>query len=121
MRKRDNNIITGYQNQRIEIMNSQNTKLPAGGSDPNNTVYWETNAHITRNRDFRTSEGHVTDIELSYRVSVRYRNDKNINNNMLLKWRGIYWVIYGYNPDVIYQDYVVFNITQNNLAKLVTS
>lgn len=119
MRKRDNNIITGYQNQYIEIMDSQNVKLPAGGTDPNNTVYWATNAHIVRNRDFRSFEGHVSQIELSYKATVRYRNDKNITNNMLLKWRGVYWTIFGYNPDVIYQDYVVFNFTQTNPGNLV--
>lgn len=113
------NITTGYQNQKIEILSSDSTPLPAGGSDPGVSVYWDTSAQIRRLGDYRNSQGNVSEIQFQYEVKVRYRDDKNIQNNMILKWRGAYWVIFGYDPDLVYQDYIVFKITQDNPGNLV--
>lgn len=113
------NVISGYQNQIVKIYASNPTYLPAGGSDPGVSVYWETSGQIRRLSGFRHSQGGVTDLEFQYEVKLRYRDDKNIQNNMLMFWRGTYWTIYDYNPDLVYQDYIVFKITQSNPGDLV--
>lgn len=119
MRKRDKNVITGYQNQHIEIMSAANIPSEYGGSDPGVTPYWVTTAHINYGWVRRQSAVGVSELIQAYKFTVRYRNDKNIQNDMTLKWRNSIYTIFGYNPDVVYQDYVVFNAVQSNQGNIV--
>ena len=111
--------VSGYLNQYIEIMSSNNISLPAGGSDPNNEVYWATHAEVSQVKAYRNQEGFQSNIEFAYKFKVRYRNDKNLKNDMLLRWRGVYFTIFDYDPDVRYQDYVYFKGVQQNPGNLV--
>lgn len=119
MRKRDNNIISGYNNQYIEIMSATNIPNEYGGSDPNVAPYWTTYAKINSVWTRRQTSGGTSELIQAYKFTVRYRNDKNLQNNMTLKWRGTIYTIFGYNPDVVYQDYVTFNAIQANQGNIV--
>lgn len=119
MRKRDNNVITGYTNQYIEIMEATNIPNEFGGSDPNSATYWATHAKVNFVTVRRQNAGGTSELIQAYRFTVRFRNDKNIQNDMTLKWRGMDMTIFGYNPDVVYQDYVTFNAIQANQGNMV--
>jgi len=120
-RRGDKTVVSGYLNQKIDIWAQDNIPSEFGGSFPNSEVYWSTSAKVSHAKSFRRNEGGVSDVELYYTFQVRYRNDKNIQNDMILKWRGCWFVIFGYNPDVVYQEYVLFNAVQRNPGDLVST
>lgn len=119
MRKRDKNVISGYTNQYIEIMSADNIPNEYGGSDPGVTPYWQTYAKVNFGTVRRKNEAGISELVQAYMFTVRYRNDKNPQNDMTLKWRGVIFTIFGYDPDVVYQDYVTFSAVQANQGNLV--
>lgn len=119
MAKGKNNITSGWVNQHIDILGADNIPNEYGGSDPNTSVYWSTYAKVRQVKAFRGSSGGVSEVVFAYEFTIRYRDDKNLQNDMILKWRNVYFTIFDYNPDVVYQDYVVFKAIQNNQGNLV--
>lgn len=119
MRKKDNNVISGYNNQYIEIMAADNTPSPYGGSDPGTETYWATYAKVKSVWVRRQAAAGISELIMVYSFTVRYRNDKNLQNDMTLKWRDLLFTIFDYNPDVVYQDFVTFKAIQSNPGNLV--
>lgn len=118
-RTSDKNIVSGYNNQYIEILGADNIPLVWGGSDPNTAPYWSTYAKVKQVKAWRKTSAGISEIVFAYEFTVRYRDDKNLQNNMTLLWRNCLFTIFDYNPDVVYQDYVTFKATQNNSGALV--
>lgn len=114
-------IITAYLNQYIEIYASDPIQLPAGGVDPNNTLYWSTSAEVTQLKSYRNYQTGQVVIKQGFKFKVRYRRDKNIQNGMLIYYRGNWFVIDSYEPDVQYNQYVTFDGITNNEGNLVTT
>lgn len=114
-------MISGYINQKITIYSSDGVRNPYGGLDPANTIYWETSAEVKQLRSSRTVEANQQPLQQVFQFRVRYRMDKNIQNNMLLYWRGTWFSIINYSPDVVHQDYVTFDGIANNLGNMVTT
>lgn len=112
-------VTTGFLNQKVLIY--QNDPIPNmyGGTDPNNTVYWETFAEITQLQSNRGLEANQAQLKMVFSFKIRYRRDKNIQNDMLLYWRGCWFTIQGYMPDVVYNEYVIFDANQMNTGDLV--
>lgn len=113
-------LVSGFINQRIEIYSASNIPNEYGGVDPGNTLYWATNAKVKQLRSSRTLEANQSPLLAVFSFEVRYRNDKEIQNNMLLKWRGSFFIIQGYIPDVVYQTYVKFDAIAKNSGALVS-
>lgn len=112
-------IDTGDLTQKIAIY--ENNQIPDGygGTIPNDTVYWSTFAKVEQLRSSRTQEANQSPMKQVFSFTVRYRNDKQIQNDMLLLWRGQYYIISGYVPDVIFQKYVKFDATVWNQGVIV--
>lgn len=118
-RNKTHNVVSGWNNQYIDILGADNIPNEYGGSDPNTSPYWSTYAKVKSVRTYRTNSAGVSELIMAYEFVVRYRNDKNLQNNMVLKWRGCFFTIFDYNPDVVYQDFVTFRAIQTNPGNLV--
>lgn len=114
-------MISGLINQRIEIYSNSVNRNSWGGTDPGNTLYWSTNAEVKQLQSRRESEANQSPMKMVFSFKVRYRRDKNIQNDMLLYWRGSWFIIQGYTPDLIYNDYVKFDAVASNTGDLVTT
>lgn len=110
---------SGLINQKIEIYSNAAIPDGYGGTNPDNELYWSTNATVKILRSSRTQEANQSPMKQVCSFEVRYRNDKQIANDMLLKWRGSWFVIQGYNPDVVYQTYVKFDAIASNSGAIV--
>lgn len=113
--------VSGLLNQRIEIYTNTVTRRPEGGTEPNNELYWSTNAEVKQLRSSRTQEANQSPMKQVFSFKVRYRRDKNIQSDMLLYWRGSWFIIQGYMPDVVYNDWVKFDAVAHNSGNLVTT
>lgn len=113
-------MLSGKLAQKIEIYSNQATPNPYGGTDPGNSLYWATYAEVKQLRSSRTQEANQSPLKDVFSFTVRYRNDKNIQNDMLLKWRGNMYIIQGYTPDVVKQNYVKFDAVAINDGEIVT-
>ena len=114
-------ITTGFLNQRVKIYQNDPIANPYGGLDPNNTLYWDTYAEVEQLTSSRNLEANQALLLMVFRFKIRYRTDKNIQNDMLLYWRGSWFTIQGYTPDVVYREYVIFDARQQNLGNMVTT
>jgi head-tail adaptor len=114
-------MISGLLNQRIEIYTNTITRRADGGTEPNNELYWATNAKVKQLRSSRNQEANQVQMSQIFSFEIRYRRDKNIQNDMLLYWRGTWLIIQGYMPDVVYNDWVKFDAVANNTGNLVTT
>lgn len=114
-------LTTGLLNQKIRIYQNEAIPNPYGGTDPNNTVYWETYAEVAQLVSSRTLEANQAQLKMVFTFKIRYRKDKNIQNDMLLYWRGCWFTIQGYMPDVVNNVYVIFDANQMNPGNLVTT
>lgn len=114
-------IAAGEANQYIEIYSNSVNRNAWGGTDPGNTLYWATNAKVKQLRSSRTQEANQSPMKMVFSFEVRYRRDRNIQNDMLLYWRGSWFIIQGYTPDVVYNEYVKFDAVASNSGDLVTT
>lgn len=112
-------IETADLSQKIAIYENKQIKDGYGGTIPNNQLYWATFAKVEQLRSSRTQEANQSPMKQVFSFTVRYRNDKQIENDMLLLWRGQYYIISGYVPDVIFQKYVKFDATVWNEGVIV--
>lgn len=112
-------IVSGYLNQRIEIYLNDQISDGFLGTTPNNELYWSTFAKVDQLRSRRIQEANQSPLNQVFQVTVRYRDDKQIYNDMLVKWRRQYYIIQGYTPDVVYQEYVTFDIVAWNNGEIV--
>lgn len=115
------NIDSGELSQKIVIYSNEQIKDGFGGTIPNNSLYWATFAKVEQLRSSRTQEANQSPMKQVFSFTVRYRDDKQIQNDMLLKWRGQYYIISGYVPDVIFQKYVKFDATVWNNGTIVNT
>lgn len=114
-------LTTGFLNQKIRIYENNPIANPYGGTDPNNTIYWETYAEVAQLVSTRNLEANQALLKMVFTFKIRYRKDKNIQNDMLLYWRGCWFTIQGYVPDVVNNVYVIFDGNQMNPGNLVTT
>lgn len=114
-------MVTGLINQRIEIYENANQLDGHAGvvQNINPTPYWTTSAEVTQLRSSRSLEANQTELKPVFNFKVRYRDDKNILDDMLVKWRGTYFVIQGYVPGVVYKERVSFDATAFKIGDLV--
>lgn len=118
-------MITGSIRQKIEIYEPIRVKDGYGGNFDGQIVYWSTNAEV----DQRSSNRLDGDTSMSsrqrkldpiYRFRIHYRNDKEITNDMIIKWRNNWFIIVGYTPDVVSQDFVEFMAVSYEIKNIVT-
>lgn len=87
-----------------------------GGTTQEDVLYWTTYADIRPLKSSNRLEANQQDLIQVYRVTIRYRNDKEIKKSMTVEWKDKIFV----NPTVIedlsYGEYVTFDIkTSDNM------
>lgn len=105
---------TGELNQRIKIMVNADIDDVAGGTIPGETTYWETSAKASVLKSQRTAQANQEALKPSASFIVRNRDDKFINEAMVLIWRGERFNILSAEPDYVYKEWLV--ITAKSVA-----
>lgn len=98
---------SGLINQKIEIYSDQDTPNSSGGVNPNSALYWATTAETKPVTVRRQDQMGVTIFEAAMQFTVRDRIDKNVLENMLLKYRGVFYTIVSSVPDYVYNEFLV--------------
>lgn len=104
---RAEDIHSGQLNQRIEICRySTGTSDGAGGTIPNEHVYWSTNAKVkpyVSKQIMDTGENLIQD---GFKMLIRFRKDKMIESDMFIKYRDGRLKIIGAPTDYVYQEFI---------------
>lgn len=100
-------LITGLLNQKITIVKFEDVDDGAGGSIPVEVDYWETSAEVKQLKASRQLQANQETLKPAFSFTVRYRNDKFIDVDMQLKWRGQQFAIQSAEPDFVYRDKMV--------------
>ena len=109
----------GQLNQKIEIYANGSVQDGYAGTTEGQVLHWSTNASVKQLRSSRTQEANQSPLKQVFSFTVRYRVDKEIANDMLLKWRDNWFIIQGYSPDVVDRVYVKFDAIENNMDNIV--
>lgn len=100
-------MIAGLINQKIDIIKFQDTDDGAGGSYPVEVSYWGTYAKVTPIKASRNLQANQEELKPAFMFEVRFRDDKFLNVDMQVKWRGQYFTIQSAEPDFIYKTKIV--------------
>ena len=100
---------SGLINQKIEIYSDQDTPNSSGGVNPNSALYWATTAKTKPVTVRRQDQMGVTIFEAAMQFEVRDRIDKNVLENMLLKYRDAWYTIVSAIPDYVYNEMLIIN------------
>lgn len=101
----------GLVNQKIEIYSDQDVRNDSGGVSPNSVVYWATSANVTRMGAPRNVAQAAELLTPTFRFEVNDRIDKNVQANMLIKYRGQWFTIVSADPDYVYRDTLILIAT----------
>jgi SPP1 family predicted phage head-tail adaptor len=84
----------GQKRERVEFMVTQTLRDPGGGTLPSNqVVYWDTYAQVTTIKNQRNAQAYQADLEEPKEFRIRYRPDKNVTKNMLIKHNDLMYTI----------------------------
>lgn len=84
----------GQKRERVEILVTQTVKDPGGGTIPGaQVVYWDTYAQVTTIKNQRNAQAYQADLEEPKEFRIRYRPDKNVTKNMLIKHNDMMYTI----------------------------
>lgn len=96
---------TGELNQKISIYRMDNIADGSGGSEQRLILYWETNSRAVQlksNPFLQALQGTFQD---GYTFDVRYRSDKNVQKDMIIKYRGGDLIIQSCINDDVYKKW----------------
>lgn len=84
----------GARKEIIQITYTTPVKDAGGGVMPGaETIYWETFAEVTTIKNARNAQAYQTDLEEPKEFIIRYRADKSVTKNMLIKCLGQIYTI----------------------------
>jgi len=98
--------VSGLLNQRIEIFKYEDVSDGAGGVTPQEVLYWSTSAEITQLKASRNLEANQERLKPVVKFKVRYRDDKFVIEDMIIKWRGEVFRVNQATPDYVYKEYL---------------
>lgn len=110
---------TGQLNQKIAVFTEVYSKDGYGGTIPNLISYWETSANVKPYQAFRGFEANQVKLASVLRCTVRYRRDKTLKDSMLVKYRGSWFIIQNFTPDLVKQDFVTFDMAVYDSSNLI--
>lgn len=106
---------SGFLNQRIEIFKYQDIPDGSGGVTPVEVLYWSTNAEVNQVKASRTLEANQEHLKPVVKFKVRYRNDKFVIEDMIVKWRGQDFRVNQAEPDFVYKEYLIITAISETL------
>ena len=112
---------TGELNQLIVICNKVTGVNEYGGGTDTFPEYWTTYAKVEPLKSSRTLEANQAQLKMVARFTVRARNDKEIYNDMIVKWRKQTLIIQNYVPDPTYKEFITFDGAIANVQNIMQS
>ena len=109
--------IAGLLNQKIEIYKYQDVDDGAGGSDPVEVLYWSTSAQILQLKASRALEANQERLKPVFTFTVRYRTDKFVIEDMVVKWRGEVFRVNSAEPDYVNKEYLKITAIATDLPQ----
>lgn len=111
--------LSGFINQKIIIKTANDVDDGAGGTVPEEIVYWETNASVKKLSAGKRLESNQESLKPVWRFEIRYRDDKNLQHNMSIMWRGVRYAIVNIDEiDYVYKRFISFTATASEVAPL---
>lgn len=98
---------SGLINQKIEIYSDADIDNDSGGVNPNAVAYWATSAATKPITVQRANLQGIITFEAAIEFKVRDRIDKVVTEEMLLKYRGIFYTILSAIPDLVNVEMLV--------------
>lgn len=98
--------VAGLINQKITIYRFEDVKNSSGGSDPFESVYWETSAEVRLLKASSKLEDNQTKLNPVAIFKLRYRDDKTVIPDMILYWRGQKFEVIDVEIDYVYKEYI---------------
>lgn len=78
----------GKRRERVKIFRIEKVWDDGGGSSTVPVLYWETWAEVIQIKGSRVAETFQDKLKHVYSLVIRYRNDKELKDNMLVEFRG---------------------------------
>lgn len=100
-------MISGLLNQKIDIIQFTDTDDGAFGTVPVEVSYWATSANVKPMKASRSLQANQETLKPAFVFEVRFRDDKFLNVDMQVKWRGQYFTIQSAEPDYVYKEKIV--------------
>jgi len=98
--------IAGLLNQKIVIYRYEDVPNDSGGTDPQEVEYWATSAEVKFLRASKTLEANQEKLKPVATFKVRYRNDKEVIPDMILKWRNEVFTVVDVEIDYVYKQQI---------------
>lgn len=108
---------SGLLNQRIEIFKYEDQPDGSGGSIPMEVIYWSTSATVLQLKASRSLEANQELLKPVFKFEVRYRDDKFVIEDMIIKWRSETFRINQAEPDYVYRSKLVITAVAQDLPK----
>ena len=105
---------SGKLNQKVTIHSFANGDDEYGGSIPVQSIYWETFANVVPMSSYELTQTGKTDLKGGFKFTLRYRTDKTVTTDMLLKYRGEYMEIISALQDYVTKETVLIKAIWNN-------
>lgn len=110
-----NKVSSGLLNQKIEIFKYNDVDNGSAGVEPVEVLYWSTSAEIIQLRSSRNLEANQERLKPVVKFKVRYRNDKFVIEDMIIKWRGEVFRVNQAEPDFVYKEYLIITAISTTL------
>lgn len=99
--------VSGLINQRIEIYKYDDVPDGAGGVIPGEVLYWSTSATVLQLKASRSLEANQERLKPVFKFEVRYRDDKFVIEDMVVKWRGETFRVNQAEPDYVFREKLI--------------
>lgn len=109
--------VSGLINQRIEIYKYDDVPDGAGGVIPGEVLYWATSCSVQQLKASRSLEANQERLKPVFKFEARYRDDKFVIEDMIIKWRGETFRINQAEPDYVYRSKLVITAVAQDLPK----
>lgn len=96
--------VTGLLNQKIEIYKYEDQENESGGVYPVEVLYWTTSCEVRELKASRSLEANQERLKPVFDFIVRYRKDKFVVEDMIVKWRGQSFRVNSASPDYVYKE-----------------
>lgn len=109
--------VSGLINQRVRLATYSNEDDGAGGNTYTEAIFWETSATVIQLKANRTLESNQEKLKPVFKFEVRFRDDKVIIEDMIVKWRGKDFKIISVEPDFVFKQRITFTAISNSVPE----